>query len=851
MSFDLLKTQSGQYTSTIAIINLDQCRHTVAQSVIDGAVVSAGGIDSVFTGNITISGGLATSFINSNPYILWDNEIIKITVVDDFTLTITARSQFGTVAVSHLLGDIKIMHSGEADGSCLLFPHTCSSPDSYDENITYPFVFPDSTLKSDILTYNGFSKWSHNPAVVDPGQSIGKRAGGSLTLLDSKDTDVYVPYHDRRSLNGTLFTKALARHPNWEGRSLTILSGFDPLNFDEINYIKRKYIIDSVSLNKSVLNVKFLDPLILTEGKKSKAPKASRGNLSTAITNASTSLTYKDAPAFDYGVTSSTGLIRIDREVIAYTVASDFVLTINARNQWGTEKKDHNLNATVQLCLHYDDVNVVTIIEDLLTNYTEIKPTFFDDYSTVIADTASITLTALITKPTPVVDLNNELVKNGDLIQYYKEETQKIVISQVKDLAAVDIEINEDDHIKADSISTSRDVKTQYTRYTVAWAVNDATQIRDDEDFSIVYQSINLNKELPENKGETNEKKTFYNRWLTDSNSNVLLGTSIAQRLIDRSDDIPELIDYTLDVESVFTTQNSSLELGTVYNLSTSRFTNFDGSNKSTLHQILSMKDLGNMQYRIKSRLFQDPLDGVNVDFTISTNKEDYDLSTEFAPAAGNYNIFIEQGVVIGSTATNIFAFTTGTQAAGVTFTIIIRGSILGHGGGGGDGAALIMPIKEDIPGSFENLGDIGFIGGNAFEATVDVVINNGSGAIWAGGGGGAGGKSVGTNNVVPIFAVGGNGGCGGQGYGVAFGGVAGFVILDGSGVIDTGSTGINGSVNAAGTQGINFGGDWGESGSDEAGILGGITGYAITSNGNSVTFSSGDNAINIKGRRQ
>ena len=850
MTFNSRKVDVGQQIVTIASIELDRCKHTTEQSVIDGNIAASAGVTDVYTGVLAITGGTATSFSSSGPYILWDDEIIKVTVNSDIELDITGRGEFGTVAAAHSSGSVKLMHSGEADGSCYATPNTCSSADSYDADTKLIFNFPTTQLDLDQIFYNGFKSWSHTPAKVAPGESVGKRAGGSVRVADSKDTDVYVPYSDRRTTRGMLFDKLLERHPNFEGRPIKIKTGFDPLNYDEANFITREYIMDSVNLDGGVLNIKFLDPLILTEDKKAKAPIASQGTNTIKIDNTSTTITYTDAPAFDYGVATSTVFVRVDKEVIECTVLSDFVLTIVNRAIGGTEQKDHEINATIQECLVYDDVNVIDIIEDLLTNYTNINSSFLDDYTAVKAATSAITLTANINKPTAVIKLINELVITGDLVMFYSETEQKIKINQVKDASAGIISINEDDHIEKDSISVSRDVKGQYTRYTVAWSPNDITQTKDEENFSIVYQSVNLNQELPKAKGEVNEKKTFFNRWLTNSNDDVLIGAGIAQSTIDRTDKTPINLSYILDVESVFDTQSSMLDLGTIYSLSTSRGVNVDGSQKSQTHQVLSMKDLGNMKYKIESRLFQDPVEGITVDFTINTNKENYDLSTEFAPAAGHYTILIDSGVTIGSTSVSIPAFTTGAQAAGVSFEIIVRGSILSIGGVGGSGGGLLMPEVVDTAGSFSQVGTVGLVGGNAFNATVNCVISVGGGAIWAGGGGAAGEKSVGTNNVSPILANAGNGGCGGQGYAIAFGGVAGFVSMASQGTLDTGETGVNGVIGSQGIQGSNEGGTWGESGSDESTVSGGLPGYAIISNGNSVTFTSGDNAINIKGRR-
>lgn len=839
MGFDLLKAQAGQNTATIITIELDKCRHTTVQSTLDGAISVSSSLNAGVTGTIAISGGLSTSFTNSDPYLLWDNEIIKVTVDSTIQLTVVSRGEFGTTDASHTPSTAQLKHSGEVDGSCYSFPQTCSAPDSYLSGLTTPFTFPSTQLDLSVNFYNGFKSWSHSPPKADPGQSMGSRAKISFSLIDSVDNDTYVTYPDRRTANATLFTKWIARNPNFEGRPVTVQTGFDPLNFNIDNFITREYIIDSLQVNNGLLSCSCLDPLILTDDKKAKAPVASLGTLVAIIDDASTEITYGGAAAFDYGA-SGTVFVRVDSEVIECTVLSDFVLTIVNRAVGGTEQKDHSLNATVQSCLVYTNVNVVTIIKDLLTNYTTIPAKFFDDYSAVIAATSSITLTANINKSESVKKLIDELIKNGDLVMYYDEENQLIKIKQVQDSEAEPIFINEDNNILMDSTSFTRLPKEQYTRYSTAWAPNDITKTTGEEYFSIVYQPINLNTELPINKGEVEEKDIFFNRWLTNDSNDITIGTSLSQRVLDRSTKLPQEFSFTLDVEDVFNTQGGVLELGSIATIASSRRVNVDGTDLSTSYQILSMKDLGNMKYKILSKLFQDPLQGVNIDFTISANKVNYDLSTEFAPVAGNYKVLIDVGVSIGATSTSVFAFTTGTQAAGVSFDFIVRGAIEGAGGAGGDGSVVL-----------NQAGDDGFVGGNAFNATVPCTINVGSGAIWAGGGGVNGGTKYETEIKPGVFiTVDANGGSGGQGY------------VGGLGGIGEGVNGSDGSRGAPGTLSGLSGGEFGESGDtdifDESlspttppidQSFSGLTGFAIVSNGNSVTITSGNNPLNVKGR--
>lgn len=857
MSYNELKKVNGAQTCEFIDLTLDWCRYVSDEYLAAGAI-SVPSIAQGYTGAIAITGGNATLWTQSNNYLRVNDELIKITIDSDTQLTITARGQFGTSDTAHAAGAANLVHQGEADGSCWGFPHHCSNSDAYLSTSTKTFTFPDTRMDLSKVTYSGFRSVSRSSGQVKPAESMGSRATLTATIADGKDNDVYVPYPSKRTSNGTLFGKILARHPNIKGRKIERYSGFDPLNFDVDNFVSQEYVIDDVQLKKDLFTIKGVDPLQLAEETKSKAPITNNGTTATAITSGTGSFTYTNDVGFKYGAVSTNVFVRIESEIIECTVASEFGLTIVSRGVDGSEEKDHGVNATVQECLVYDSVNVVEIMIDLLTKFTSIDSRFFDDYTSVINATAAITLTTKISKPEAVSKLINELIVVGDLTMFFDENEKLIRIKQVAEQDVQPISINENDHIEIiDSASISLDSKSQYTRAGVNWSPFNATKAKETDDFSIKFLTVDLAAESDRNIGEINEKKTFNCRWLTNQAGDTAKGTAIAQRAIDRTKLTPKIANITLDAENVGYAQGGKLELGTIISLATSESQNVDGSTKSELYQILKIQQKrDSMKHKVTARLFQDPIQGVNIDFTISENKTDYDLSTEFAPAAGNYTVLIDLGVTIGSTTTAKPAFTTGVQAAGVTIDFIVRGSILGAGGAGGAGGILISPVTA----YYEQVGQIGFVGGNAFEATIDCTINTGSGEIWAGGGGAAGGTSYTFGDGTFVERKIGNGGSGGQGFVGGLGAAKGSV----NGINSPSSDGVSGSISSAGKVGDIKGGDFGDKGDDYpfdiieifggfqpvTGQDGGESGFAIVSNGNNVTITAGDNNLNIKGRR-
>lgn len=856
MSYNDLKKVNGAQTCEFIDLTLDWCRY-VSDEYLAAGSISIPSIAQGYTGVIAIAGGNATLWDQSNNYLRVNDELVKVDIDSDTQLTITARGQFGTNDATHNAGSANLVHQGEADGSCWGFPHHCSNSDAYLATSTKVFTFPDTRMDLSKVTYSGFRSVSRSSGQVKPAESMGSRATLTATIADSVDNDVYVPYPSKRTSNGTLFGKILARHPNIKGRKIERYSGFNPLEFDVDNFVSQEFIIDDVQLKKGLLTIKGVDPLQLAEETKSKAPITNNGTTASAITSGTGSFTYTNDVGFKYGQIGDSVFVDIESEIIECTVASEFGLTIVSRGVDGSEEKDHGINATVQECLVYDDVNVVEIIIDLLTRFTSINSRFFDDYAAVIAATSAITLTTKISKPEAVKKLVNELIVVGDLTMYFDENEKLIKIKQVAEQDIQPISINEGDHIEIDSASISLDAKSQYTRAGVNWAPYNATKAKETDDFSIKYLTVDLVAESDRNIGEVNEKDTFNCRWLTNQAGDTAKGTAIAQRAIDRTKLTPKIANVTLDAENVGDTQGGKLELGTIISLATSESQNTDGTTKSELYQIIKIQQRkDSMKHDVTARLFQDPIQGINIDFTISENKTDYDLSTEFAPVAGNYTVLIDLGVTIGATSTSSPAFTTGAQAAGVTFDFIVRGSVLGAGGNGGAGGVLVSPADD----YYEQVGEVGFVGGDAFHATVDCTINTGSGEIWAGGGGAAGGTSYTFGDGTFVERKAGNGGSGGQGFIGGQGGTKGNANGYDFGAVN----GSSGSVSAAGSVGSISGGSFGEKGDDQpqddiivngelqvvSGRQGGDTGFAIVSNGNNVIITAGDNNLNIKGRR-
>lgn len=862
MSFDNNKNIYGKHLSSGVSIFVNACKYTVDGAFDKRDVIFSSTITVGYTGNLVISGGDALFFINSNPYLKVNDEIIKVTVVDATNLTIVSRGEFGTTDAEHLAGAAQVVHGGEADGSCMGYPKRpdgggCSTADSFDRESEREFLFITGQSFDGQIYYNGlsFSGLNHSPSELKPGEKMAKNASYSLTIQDNTDDDVYaVPYTDRRTENSTLIKKLLARTGGYlQNRRAIVYTGFEENgNFNKSNCVSREYFIDSQSLNNNNWSLKLLDPLMLAEASKTKTPLVSSGRLLNAITGASTTIELKDFIDGEYGANASTVTVYVDSELIECTVTDSSLGTflITTRAVGNSEQKDHSVNASVQKVDVLTNFNPVSTILSKLQE-TNIPSKFYGEYTAAINATENATGPVYIYKPDSISKYINQIIKTwaqSNIALYFDERDQLIKIKAVGDFEQQPVTLDFSEDIKQSSLSIVPKYSDQITRSIIGFAPFNSAKKTDDDNSSIVFESINL---LTEATGtlEPQSGDTFYTQFLTNSDNDIQIAVGGAARISNLNTRVPEIFTFKIDYSKYGAVTGGLIEEAEIVSLTTDNTVDDYGNPKSNNLQILSLKDNpSEATYTVKAITYQDIINEADFDFIITEDKENYDLSTEYAPTeAGEYKIFIPSGVTVGATSTSVNAFNTGAQLSGVTFVITVRGAILGAGGDGANGVTATALDPNDGGSRVEVTGTEGSVGGNALNLTVDCNIDVSQGVIFSGGGGAHSTDSV-ADSINDIFQPG-NGGSGGQGYIGGYRGNAGIAKTD-STESHTGLPGVSGTRSAPGTLSGISGGAFGEY-STRVSASGFETapGYAIKSNSNNVTII-GDNSLTIKGLR-
>jgi hypothetical protein len=827
MTYAIRKRQAGQEVVKKLTLMLNACKYT-KEPYISRQYLNVSGFAGPFSDSYT--GSVPSTIITpSSDYVTtWSSvsdlyalslatgEIIKISISTALSFNVIARGQFGTASEEINGGDeFTIMHEGRANGSCYGYSQTCSSGDSYDSEYHGGLVF---------------NNISYSSAELKPGEAISSRSRLSFKIYDFIHNDYdTVFWSELRTSAGTFFGKMIARHPYFNNRKIKYSVGLrDSGSLDEPDWEERYLLIDSINLDRNTFSGTALDPLILTEGKKSKMPLASPAQLVAVITSGSTLVQFGNAPA-DYFGTSGNIIVRIDSELIEVTATGGIAMNIVTRGYGNSTIKDHSINATVQNCIRFQDEHVIDCITYALETWTSTPAEYIDDYSDVIAlNPSAIIKDYIISSPRDVVDFINSCILIGNLDFYFDDVAQKIVINYIYEFNASAITLGEFGEIKKETAKRDFNSKEQYTRFNLSWAPFDLTKETDDKNYQISLTAVSSDLESPSKLGEVNEKKSMMLPMLTADSDDYLLGADIVNRFT--FNNLPDIFECELDAESIGETQGSALGLGTIVNVESQANQNKAGIPEPRLYKILRISGDPFESYKVKMKHIglQDPDD---FDYVIEDDTYiNYVLTDNFNPVSpGEYTIYIKTGAIFGSYSTSLPAFKTGTPSSGVTFRFVARWQILAMGGAGGNGGTSTTPASN------------GSDGGVAFEANCDVEIDNSVGLIWAGGGGGGGTPYIPPVSFNPPSAT--FGGGGGQGFGSSIGG------LNTNGTSST-TRAQNGGQAGPGTQPGNDGGEWGLDGDTNGGGLGGLSGIAIKSNGFNVTITAGDNELSIRGRR-
>ena len=764
------------------------------------------------------------------------------------------RELYTIVEIDLDINDPSIDFSG--DSGSYNTPRTTSDPSAY-SGAKKTYIFSDRDLLPGTTYYPYLKSAKSTSAELRIGESAALSASATLTFSDFVSNDVNelpAPYDDRR-VEGSFWGKLLARN-YLVNREVRILRGYSNNIFNRSNFQIENYIIQSVTppSNRGEVSIKLIDRLFYTTETKAKCPIVSNAKLTTLMDNSTSSINFTGESFGDKGigleiVNGQVGYIKIDEEILNYTVTSysngSGSLSVS-RGDGGTIGAEHEINATIQGCFitqQSDGVlnteNITDVNRRLIRDFTRIEDQYINDAewnAEKAGDLNKYNFTNIITKPTDVRKLIDETIKSSGSWMYFDVIDNNIKLGITARFEDPVLTITDETNIVQGSMKVSDASRSQVTRAAILYNKLNYAEGNDDKYFGNSFIKADTLAEDESQYAQSNEAKEIKSNWYTNTTTDIANANSVVQLKVERFRDIPTRYDFEIDTRDIGNITGGRLWFGSIVSIQTRQLLNPDGTQAVKLAQITQIKPSSKLDKWSVTAISYNSNVPTNVDYTIDTNRVDFNLANEINPVeVKEYVVVINSGIILSSTITSGYSFDQGVFPVGATLKIINQGFIVGKGGMGGTGGqGGAFPAISPTQG--EDAGD-------AINLTTDTTIDNLTGLIGGGGGGGAGGFAF-PPTVFPSFGSGGGGGAGNEG------GLGGLVLDNsakegGDGTLN--GKGLGGSSPGIGEDGAD-GGDLGENGQDSDTVLGGMGGNAIVTNGNSLAIIAGDNADQIKG---
>ena len=448
---------------------------------------------------------------------------------------------------------------------------TCQSTANFDKGTkTIKFITPTASApKGDVYfpalkSVSAFSSSVNISGTTPRLGALGKRGKVTVKLADFAYHDRFLDKYQAERVSGTaqtdeggydpaergsFFTKLKSRFPFYAGRPLRVIDGY--VDGGVLTVLQtRHFIMTEVDGPDGNGNVTFeaKDVLTLAEKKSAVAPKASRGELELDI---ETGLVSFDLLPESIGSNyPASGFAVIGSEVVSYTRSSD-TITLTGRGLYRTQEEDHSQGDTFQEAIVYDNLLISEVLDDLLSNYTDIPSSYLPvaDWQEEAERWAStLLLNTVITEPTAVAELIGELAVLGASI-WWDDVDQEIKMKLTKplDIDEVPFPITDDAHIKRVSQEDrDEDRLTQIHFYSVQ--ADPTNGPKDKSNYDRIRVTVDTVAEQENSYNDVRIREIFC-RWLNLGRDASVRIRSL--RLLTRFSSAPKVIKLTLDIKDI------------------------------------------------------------------------------------------------------------------------------------------------------------------------------------------------------------------------------------------------------------------------------------------------------------
>lgn len=486
------------------------------------------------TGGLTYDAEIGDQLrTNGNNYAIIDNGTNYVRVTGDAT----------GEAVS---SDTKIDNFCDAedtDDECYNTRVTCQDTTNYDDSDTLTCRWCESRLSSaeqvEMDAIACVRSCRRSPARMQIGEGLGQRAEVSVTLRDFPHHDRGIdPYVTERSytpeLQGSYFGKLRARNPYYQGRPMRVKVGYVTSPIDLTNNFKtHNYVIERISGPDSKARVTITGKDVLKEidDERSQIPAANTGVLSADIASDASSATLSPT-GIGNSEYAASGTIRIGSELITFTRSGD-TLTLTGRGQNGTTAAAHDEGDSVQECYVISDEQLDDVLYDIMVTQGPIASTYVDTsaWDTEVTDWLSgHTVSGIISEPTGVHSIVNELCAQFLTALWWDDETQKIDLKALAPSSRTFDELTDTAHLIADSVKVTDDPSKRLSQVWVYYDIIDPTgDLEEPRNYRVLYVYDDPDAESSYEYDET-RVKTFFCRFFTSSADALRLGARTLMR---------------------------------------------------------------------------------------------------------------------------------------------------------------------------------------------------------------------------------------------------------------------------------------------------------------------------------
>lgn len=484
------------------------------------------------------------------------------------------------------------------DDKCFNTRATCNDTANYTKTTQeYLYCQPRGNLPQGVNMFPVITGEVKEAATtVTGGKGLGSRAVVTVKLKDFPHHDRGEdPYVDDRTYDpetrGTYWSKKLARTPYYEGRTLNVYHGYLTDPFSWSNFKTQQYdITDIDGPTNGHVTVTGKDILIRTYGIKQKYPELSSGKLSADIAaSASTgTLTPSGIGNSDY---PTSGYVAIGREVKSFTRSGD-TLTFTGHGQYGTTNTSHSSGDVVQICVTWDEENVVDALYQVLTDGAGIPDSFipYDDGATGTNENwddekeiwmSTYSVTGILMKPESVESIIKEWSEQFLFDVWWDATNQEVRIKALSPEAPGETinTLTDDYNIVAGSMKIKRDYKQRYTEIQVWHNKIDYSESDDIENYAQAQIAVDTDLSSSDLYGSSSIKVVL-SRWI-DNSAQAL---QLAGRLLNRYSETPTIINF-----EVLAKDDSKFETAGRVNIDTYQIQDFTGQNNVRPFQVIEV----------------------------------------------------------------------------------------------------------------------------------------------------------------------------------------------------------------------------------------------------------------------